>query len=92
MRGSTGGTGRMLSRGEGEAGRRTGGGGKKAEWREGGRQGAAICQTRQTYPPPSNLRYSVCLFLSSFRHRDQPRDGGEVVGHLDKPISPTPIV
>lgn len=31
-------TGRMLSRGEGEAGRRTGGGGKRAEWRKGGRQ------------------------------------------------------
>lgn len=30
--------------------------------KEGGRQGAVICQTRQTYPPPSNLRYSVCLF------------------------------
>lgn len=41
VRGSTGGkkrTGRMLSRGEGEAGRRTGGGGKRAEWREGGRE------------------------------------------------------
>lgn len=34
VRGSTGGekrTGRMLSRGEGEAGRRTGGGGNRAE-------------------------------------------------------------
>lgn len=41
VRGSTGGkkrTGRMLSRGEGEAGKRTGGGGKRAEWREGGRE------------------------------------------------------
>lgn len=41
VRGSTGGkkrTGRMLSRGEGEARRRTGGGGKRAEWREGGRE------------------------------------------------------
>lgn len=28
----------MLSRGEGEAGRRTGGGGNRAEWREGGRE------------------------------------------------------
>lgn len=49
----------MLSRGEGEAGRRTGGGGIGLN---GGREGAAICQTMQTYPPPSNLRYSVCLF------------------------------
>lgn len=60
--------------------------------REGGRQGAAaICQTMQTYPPPSNLRYAV-YFLSSFRLRDKPEEGGEAVGQLDRPISPTPIV
>lgn len=45
-------TGRMLSRGEGEVRKRRG--------RQ--RQGAAICQSSLTYPPPSNLRYSVCLF------------------------------
>lgn len=62
-------TGRMLRRGEGEVGRTTGGGEKKKRGdrrtggTEGWREGAAICQTRQTCPsPPSNLRYSVCLF------------------------------
>ena len=59
--GKGGRAGRMLSRGEGEAGRRTGGGGVHGG-REAGRQGAAICQTGQTSPPPSNLRYTVCLF------------------------------
>lgn len=41
MRGSTGGkkrTGRMLSRGEGEARRRTGGGGKRERGLNGGRE------------------------------------------------------
>lgn len=32
----------MLSRGEGEAGRRAGGGGKRAEWREGGKEQRSV--------------------------------------------------
>lgn len=79
-----GGTGRMLSGGEGEAG--WGG------WREwGGRQGAAICQTMQTCPPPSNLRYTV-YFLSPFRHSDKLKEGGNGVGQPFRPVSPTPVV
>lgn len=78
----SGGAGRMSGRGEGEVGRR----GKR-----GGSQGAAICQTVQTDPPPSNLRYTV-YFLSPFRHRDKLKEGGNGVGQLLRPVSPTPIV
>lgn len=55
------------------------------------RQRSAIGQTMQTYPPPSNLRYTV-YFLSPFRHRDKREEGGDVVGQLLRHISPTPIV
>lgn len=74
--------GRMLSRGEGETGRR-------GKW--GGRQGAAICQTVWTSPPPSNLRCTV-YFLSPFRHRDKLEEGGDGVSANFSGLFPQPLL
>lgn len=93
MRGSTGGKKdrKDVKKGWRRSRRRTRGGGERAEWKEGGREQWSVKPGRLILRPVIWGTVFV-YFLSSFRHRDRPGEGGEDVGHLDRPISPTPIV